>query len=69
MDQCTKEPPGRENGDRGATKKQRSDGGPRGAVVSLSVPHAGDVSPELGSLAALMAQPGTLAEPREVADG
>lgn len=34
-------------------------------VVSLSVAHPGDVSPELGSLAALMTQPGTLREPRE----
>lgn len=65
MDRTQKPPPGRENGDRGA-KEQRSDGGPRGAVVSLSVSHPADVSPELGSLAALMRQPGTLAEPREV---
>lgn len=34
-------------------------------VVSLSVAHPGDVSPELGSLADLMRKPGTLAEPRE----
>lgn len=65
MDRTTKAPPGRESGDRGATKKQRSDGGPRGAV-DLSVPAPADLSDELGTLAALMTQPGTLAEPREV---
>lgn len=55
-------PPGPE--DQGATEEQRSGGGPRG-TVDLTVPHAADVSSELGSLAALMTQPGTLVEPRE----
>lgn len=66
MDRTTKAPPGPERGDQGATETQQGDGGsPRGAV-DLTVPHAGDVSRELGSLADLMRKPGTLAEPREV---
>lgn len=43
--------------------------GASGTTVDLTVPAPGDLSDELGSLAALMTQPGTLAEPREVSDG